>query len=1117
MADNDFEGDEVFFDDVFIEMEDEIVVEEEHELLDDNKMVTTDDTIYANITSLLYDKYRKTKDSYLSNKVKNYSSLLSSLPNVKEKIANDTIVPVVDLKKVTFEFDEKTITDFLIDDKNIKYQKDKKGFHFLLDRRIKNKNDIAVNVPHFVDSTDYHLIENDRELIYYWARNSEHFEKLRGITGDSFNIIGFINTPQLTSLSTSVITFDIQEHIDEILKADKVTDIRNGKIYKLKNKELLNLNEDNENILVDDNVYIPVYCLYSDTTQKWDPSYVYNKIVFVKGVTSKTFNCVRNMLSYSVIDHIKTLTSSVVSTDQLSKICLSDPFQYVNEAKIVKNFIEDNVKQYSELSKKNSKKNKERLSSGIKKVKKATPIGFLKNLQIDGTNLYHIFKQLKENKPGGDLLHFLHVLQQNKKESIFMPIKYNLEYHLSEKDISSFKNSDIYMNAWELLNNKSDKSKLFLVQNAYTKDQNVLEFSKNLEQKDIKNTIHITEVLKEEPYKVIGDKSKLNSIINLITRESLIKNYNDRKQLDYNGFKDYSIYQGKTNENIKDEIGEQGVIYNRLDVNDDEIYVVTYDEKSEEESLIYNIINELNIVIPQEYFDICTRAVLYVNSRNKILVDKEKKKKNKSTAEINALIIAYQFYQLSLVLTLLCMYLSNKSSKSSDQVNQLDDAIIRYLVNSFKNVTYEKVYSLLNSIKYEVSYEVDITTQIKSKSYKLIKEKLEFVTSYFISKNEDKSKKRKAIIEFLELGRGSPLIPKLKQIKNINISLNSNDQMNEGSLRQNKVKLISGESSGNIIIINDLSSSINLFLKDNIVYSQDQTLISLSNKTNKTEWDKITNEITKKFNNISSYYNDINTIQELLLRGGDTNYQFKLLSKTMRTDLPELIGKNIWDYKLSPDTINRKKHLLPNDKETIISLTKNNVKKYAFPINKDLKDRVSHNFRGVQYLDDRTVIPNHDLYERLIILTYVFVSSLEFYTINIKNKDDKAKFLKELSSRYEMKLNNNNDDFQSIMDEFEKQREEKKQRHMSKLKSMSNEDRILNKQLRERGVKQLDDFVVYDDKIGIDEINNEDNKVDLEGDDNNEIDKEIDEFDLIDDDVDKNSDDDNDDIKLYDE
>ena len=988
----------VFDDDDNIELGDLHEYDYEEEEIDTELVVNNLNTMTTYITSLLHSKYPTLKDKFLSKKIGNFISLFEGKKERYSKIVK-SLVPVIDIANYFYPHDKESV--YIINpDKDIPLQM---------------TTDYAIGNPSF-ESQGFYKVKQDFEEAVRVVRPIEFmetqpnttsavFSRMRLLENDRVNITGW-----LTGLGKE------RKHIDAFIDETP--------LYTEEGILLYDVNNDN----------------------------------FQESLKS---------LTYNPRVHISMLPRDIYSIHELRNVCETDPFEYADDATVAKRFLEDNLfhrKRERRVKSKHYpvKSYSHNFDTFTRNVKIPE---YAKKSYVDG-KLFR-FKCIKNRgnggNGGGDLIHYMDLLSSDRYNiTNIANTKYSVQYAHDNATLSKLSSSSdpIIRSYYDCLKDHGHQKQLLFLQDTFLSTQKIVKCIKKDYgyEPDKSNTIK-TQVFEtfihqdpNHPKKHVLQLDYLKRL-ELFNHTSEIAHYIENK---------YDEWQGKTNKEDNPEMVEEfGTGRNNMtdnDDKDDENYEI--DESNAIEVFVFTYMQIFDIYFEKSYFDNSCKIIQNIFSQM-TLGNKKKRKghdelvKGVGICAMVALIAKYKFiHSKKLDITIeqiehdLCNMMMRNVQTTFPEFNKTSK---QQMIDNVKNTFDRFIKKNAFIVKYEKSRKTTDTVVNITTKYNMGP-----IFDANASSNEKKSNNSHQIpfVGHRDKLRQQDTLNKMVEIETYQIDLKKKD------IRE--LPIIQKEQ----YVYTNLKAILNRFVSEDKYFDKDPLLRAyLDATTESREENNAIDQIIKYCKNGAMTFTHltkldvIQTIQNTVLLNNvgvkvDLKHIHKVFSEFMLFEFKKILGIITFDFKFNEKYIQAKKHLPQAERNLLINL----FEKTLFSViltayaKTQITDLILPLFQNLYFLSSYVFAETDDIFDRLLIMYYVFHVIMSKVCDIISVEEQKKSFMKIVYTELERKLVNNEDDFQKISLEFEKEREERKQKLMERLKKMTQEQHYEFSQLKRTGM-----------------------------------------------------------------
>lgn len=814
-----------------------------------------------------------------------------------------------------------------------------------------------------------------------------------------------------------------------------------------------------------------------DVTKSRSAFNIYNEPLMFTNVDKSNIHDVITLLTYNPAEHIKSnaIANTVLSLTELNDICQTNPLEYKEGFLAARNFLETNITAYAKSKTKKQAKPLTRTYNSPKLDLFVRNITVAKGKYIDGKPFR--FNHIKNTE--GDFTRFLNLLKStNYNEKLDHAVDMRYSHQIHGVDASS----SIVRSYVQCLEN--NKSNTLLLLDPYISSQK----------------LHRTEVtpygldpildkeieVQVEETVISGKASKktplaLNKLYNELQMQQRIRDGYSKREVQFHNARNYSIYQGKGSEiaKEKEEVGEQGIHYDVMEEEDDNELIVP---SNEYEEYVYKHMKAFDVKFPTAYFEVCSKIIGQLLSQSDLTLAKIKKTLyGNKERELKVLCI---FVMVALVSHY--RFMTTKSGKLEIIIS-----------NCFKQAKLSNIFEDLVDVGEDENKLVTIIQDGYDRYVKTNKLMQEYNRDNF-TKDDERTYYKKQFdkyslgpmftsIQKNKMKVKKPLNRILTQIKAL---VKTTQDIDKGSIHFEKGSVttrlgVDSHGSDSKALAN-ISSSITHFISLNELFTNDEVLIEIVKNNN-------FKPILSKCKELAS-----DAMYDILLKS-PSEHKFGILSKFMLYDFEQLVGKLVLQFKFNESYIDKKKWMKKHERSRLIELNERSLIRLDFgKVSEKMKPRLQ--FIGIKYLTTplTTVTKKATIHDRIIVLSYVMLKMLDLILQPVSYVEQKKLVIEHIQKSLENTFNYNDDNFESILDDFERQREDKKQKYMERLKAMNPEDRYLNRELIDRGIVNKQELLEELNDIE----NGKDNGNNGEDDDDNNDEDNDEEFDILDEDDD---------------
>ena len=983
----------VFDDDDNIELGDLHEYEYEEEEIDTDLVVNNFNTMTTYITSLLHSKYPTLKDKFLAKKINNFISLFEGKKERYSRIVK-SLVPVIDTANYFYPHDKESV--YIINpDKDIPLQM---------------TTDYAIGNPPF-DSQGFYKVK-------------QYFEEAVRVVSP----VGFMETQPNT---TSVIFSQMR-----LLENDRVN-ITGW---------LAGLGKERQHI----DAFIDETPLYT------------NEGILLYDVNSDNFQESLKALTYNPRVHISMLPRDIYSIHELRSVCETDPFEYVDDANVAKRFLEDNLfhrKRERRVKSKHFpvKSYSHNFDTFTRNVKIPE---YAKKSYVDG-KLFR-FKCIKNRgncgNGGGDLIHYMDLLSSDRYNNI-TNTKYSFQYVHDNATLSKLSSSadPIIRSYYDCLKDHDNQKQFLLLQDTFLSTQKIVKCIKNEYgyEPDQSNPIK-TQVFETLIHQDPNHPKKLVLKLDYLKRLEL---FNHTSQIAYYIENKYDDWQGKTHkEDIPEMVEEFGTGRNNMtdnDDKDDENYEI--DESNATEVFVFTYMQIFDIYFEKSYFDNACKVVQNIFSQ--VALGNKKKKKGHEELLKGVGICA--------MVALIAKYKLIHSKKLDITIEQIEhdlcNMMIRNVKTTFPEFNKTSKQQIIDNVKNFDRFIKKNAFIVKyEKNHKTTDTAVNITSKYNMGpifdantlSNENKSiDSQVPFVGHRDKLRQQETANKMVEIEAYQIDMNEKDIQELPPIQKEQYAYT------------NLKAILNRFLLEDKHFDKDPILRAYLDATTSREEDNVIAQMINYCKSCATTYTHltkldvIQTIQNTVLLNDvgvkvDLKHIHKILSEFMLFEFKKIFGIIAFDFKFNEKYINAKTHLPQAERKLLVNL----FEKTLFSIilttytKEQITDLILALFQNLYILSSYVFAETDDIFDRVLIMYYVFHVILDKICDIISIEETKKSFLKIVYTELEKKLVNNEDDFQKISLEFEKEREERKQKLMERLKKMTQEQHYEFSQLKRTGM-----------------------------------------------------------------
>jgi len=798
-----------------------------------------------------------------------------------------------------------------------------------------------------------------------------------------------------------------------------------------------------------------------------------NDGILLYDVNSENFQDTLKALTYNPRVHISTLPRDIYSIHELREICETDPFEYVEDASAAKRFLADNLfhrkRERQTKSKQFPVKTYQHSFDTFTRNVKIPE--YAKKSYIDG-KLFR-FKCLKNSgnagNGGGDLIHYTDMLIHYTDKYKDIPnTKYSIQYTHQYKD----EVHPIIRSYYECLKNHDGNKKLLLMQDTFLSTQKIITCIKKDYgyEPDLSNPfqIHVYETLIHQDPNRNHSRSSNKYLLQHIEHLRSLEIFNHTSQISYYVENNYDDWQGKTKNVDKDDIPEMvdefGIGRNNMAAEDDasdENYEI--DESDSTQVFVFTYMRIFDVYFERSYFDNSCKIIQNIFSQM-ALGNKKKRKghdeivKSLGICAMVALIAKYKFiHSKKLDITMeqiqhdLCnMMMRNVSTTFPEFSKTSKQQMIDNVNNTFNRFINKNAFV----IKYENNHTTNGDNTDVNITLKYNMGPIFDALAFSAPKDSDKLPfigHRDKLLR--QTQTQTDRLYKMVEIESQQIQLNKKDIR---ELRQMQKEQFA---------YTDLKAILNGFMSEDKHFGNDVILRAyLDASTLREENSAITKIInycktcTVTFENLTKL-DIIPAIQNTILSNNigvkvDIEHVHKVFSEFMLFEFKKILGIMAFDFKFNEKYIKAKKHLPHSERNLLVNLYAKTLFNIVLTTHAkmQIKDLIEPLLQNLFYLSSYVFAQTVDVFDRLLIMYYVFNVMLIQVCNIISIEEKKKSFLKIVFTELDKKLVNNDDNFQKISLEFEKEREERKQKLMERLKMMTQEQHYEFSQLKRTGM-----------------------------------------------------------------